>query len=590
MIFSLQKRFLILLLLPVILILLGLGVASFLYARYFLLDQWNLTTRLSLEKTAHQIRMKLDGKREMMGLIAFAEKAGDPTQQFLIQELRDQRGVLAASLETVSGDQVPSEGKELTVAAAEDSVASKSPTESFAGSGGGSEELHGLHDVLPSGMKPIQMDVDSERGYLRLTTGFPSRDKTSSKKLSVTVSLDYLVQHLLQMGLWQGGFACLVAADGTYLAHTDRSQNWPQRLGQTGRALEKEVLKEIKKEDSGTVFGQGSQADIVMGYYRVRTTPWYLILSSQKNSILAPVLRFRYSYLSAVLLSVLCIGFLIRMNTRPVAASIGEIAEAAESVERGDYTVKLSESRSDEIGRLRRRFNRMVAGLKQKELIEQTFGRYVDKKIAQELMSRPEALNLGGEEHLVTILMADLRGFTPIAKKLRPEQVILLLNTFFSRMIPIIEKYRGIIVDFYGDSILVFFNGIEPDVRVGTANAVECATEMQHELALVSEQNLRDGLPALSMGIGIHTGEVIVGNIGSETRAKYGIVGSAVNETHRIQSFADGGKTMISGRTYKLVSDRLEVGPKCEACLKGLEGTLDLYEVREIRLTDLSQG
>ena len=99
---------------------------------------------------------------------------------------------------------------------------------------------------------------------------------------------------------------------------------------------------------------------------------------------------------------------------------------------------------------------------------------------------------------------------------------------------------------------------------------------------------MRDGLPALSMGIGIHSGEVVVGNIGSEARAKYGIVGSAVNETDRIQSFAQGGKTMISGRTYELLSDRLVVGPKCEACLKGLEGTLDLYELREIRGTDLS--
>jgi adenylate cyclase len=276
------------------------------------------------------------------------------------------------------------------------------------------------------------------------------------------------------------------------------------------------------------------------------------------------------------------------MNTKPVANSIGEIAEAAEKVEQGDYTVKLSETRSEEIGRLRRRFNSMVAGLKQKEVIEQTFGRYVDKKIAQELMSRPEALYLGGEEHVVTILMADLRGFTPIASKLRPEQVIRLLNRFFSRMIPIIEKYRGIIVNFHGDSILVFFNGIEPDVRVSTASAIKCATEMQHELALVARQNLQDGLPDLSMGIGIHTGEVIVGNIGSETRAKYGIVGSAVNETDRIQSVAQGGETMISDRTYKLLSDRLVVGPKCEVCLKGLEGTLDLYKVSEIRLTDLS--
>jgi adenylate cyclase len=452
------------------------------------------------------------------------------------------------------------------------------------------DEIHVLHAVPDANPKSIRLDVEPVTGHLSLAALFKSADGASSKKLTAIVSLDYLVERLLQMSQWQSGFACLVASDGTYLAHTDRSQNWPKRLGQAGLALEKEVLKEIQEKNFGTIFGQGAQADIIMGFYRIPTTPWYLILTSQKNSILAPVLRFRYIYLSAVLVSVFCIGLFIRMNTKPVAKSIGEIAEAAERVELGDYTVKLNESRSDEIGRLRRRFNRMVAGLKKKDVIERTFGRYVDKKIAQELMSRPESLRLGGEEHVVTILMADLRGFTPIAKKLQPEQVITLLNRFFSRMIPIIEKHTGIIVDFHGDSILVFFNGIDPDVRVSTSRAITCATEMQHELASVSEQNLRDGLPPLLMGIGIHTGEVIVGNIGSETRAKYGIVGSAVNETDRIQSFARGGKTMISERTYRLVSDLLEVGPKCEVCLKGLEGTLDLFEVRDIHLTDFSPG
>src|SRR5208283_1343654 len=109
MIFSLQKRFLVLLLLPVLLVLSILGLASFLYARSFLLDQWNLTTKLSLEKTAHQIQMRLDEKRGMMELIALAEKKGDPTLSFLIQELKNQGGVLSANLETVSAGEIPTE-------------------------------------------------------------------------------------------------------------------------------------------------------------------------------------------------------------------------------------------------------------------------------------------------------------------------------------------------------------------------------------------------------------------------------------------------------------------------------------------------
>lgn len=282
MIFSLQKRFLVLLLLPVILILSILGLASFLYARSFLLDQWNITTKLSLEKTAHQIRMRLDEKRAMMELIASSEKSGDPTQSFLIQELSKQAGVLAVNLETVSADQPPIDGLKSTASDLPDKIDLNS-----------NDESHDLHDVSPSGVKPIQMDVNSEKGDLTLVTIFSSGDRTSFKKLSVTVSLDYLVQHLLHMSLWQGGLACLVAADGTYLAHTDRSRNWPKTLGQGGHALEKEIQKDMKKRTLVTVLGQGSQADIIMGYYRVPTTPWYLILSSKKTSILAPVLRFR---------------------------------------------------------------------------------------------------------------------------------------------------------------------------------------------------------------------------------------------------------------------------------------------------------
>ncbi len=576
MIFSLQRRFFVLLLIPVTLVLTIVGLASYLYARSFLLDQWNLTTRLSLARTAHEIRMKLDEKREMMKLIVLAEQNGDPAQPFLIEQLRRRQGVTAVTFDTAPVDGAAA-AQENTVSNAN----SGNPPELSVAQGLG--EFHSAHGVESSDGRPVQMNVNAEKGYLTLVTEFPSENGTELRRLSVTVRLDYLVQGLLHASLWQGGFACLVAADGEYLAHTDHTRNWPEKLGQTGRSLEEEVLKEMKNRESGAVFGQGAQADMVMGYYRLPTTPWYLILTAPKNEILSPVLRFRYGYLSAVLAAVLLIGLLIRVNTKPVADSIAEIAEAAEKVEQGDYSVKLSERRADEIGRLGRRFNRMVEGLHQKRIIERTFGRYVDKSIAQELLSKPEALHMGGEEHVVTILMADLRGFTPMAKKLRPDQVIQLLNGFFSRMIPIIEKHKGIIVDFLGDSILVFFNGLEPDVRVGAANAVTCATEMQRELTVVSQDRLPAGLPALSMGIGVHTGEVIVGNIGCETRAKYGIVGSAVNETQRIQAFAQGGQIMITGRTYALLADRLDVGPKCEACLKGIEGTLDLYEVRKLR-------
>ena len=281
-------------------------------------------------------------------------------------------------------------------------------------------------------------------------------------------------------------------------------------------------------------------------------------------------------------MSVLCIGVLISWNTRPIAQSIREISHAAEEVEKGNFSVSVSEDRSDEIGMLKRRFNQMTQGLKQRELIERTFGRYVDGKIAAELLAKPESLQMGGKSRTVTILMADLRGFTHMCEKVSPEDVISMLNRHFSKMITVIEKFEGIIVDFYGDSVLAFFQGAvgnDNDVPARALDAVRCALEMQHELRTLFENELSQDTNKLSMGIGIHTGDVIVGNIGSSTRAKYGIVGSAVNETDRIQSCAQGGAVMISEKTYDILSNTLNVGPKLEVKLKGLEGIRNLYQV-----------
>ncbi len=355
-----------------------------------------------------------------------------------------------------------------------------------------------------------------------------------------------------------------------------------RKLGETGDPIKRQVLKKMKERHFGTVFGEGHPPDWVVGFYKVPTTDWYLILSSRGHVVLDPMVQFRFNYALAGIASLICVGLLIWWNTRPVARSVTEISEAAEKVENGDYSVTVRENRSDEIGRLKRRFNKMIEGLRQRDLIERTFGRYMDKNIAQELMSRPEALHMGGEKRTVTILMADLRGFTQASEKMAPEVVIGMLNRYFARMIAIIDRYRGIIVDFYGDSVLVFFNGLDARLSERASDAVRCAAEMQQQLAVVSQENQEEGLPPLEMGIGIHTGEVVVGNIGSESRAKYGIVGSAVNETDRIQSTAQGGSIIISEQTYALVAGNVDVGPKCQACLKGLEGVRDLYEVRGI--------
>jgi len=431
-----------------------------------------------------------------------------------------------------------------------------------------------------------EWSFDESHNFLAMTETFGGAEEAPAKRIVVTISFESFMKGILEAGQWKDSYACLVKSDGRYLAHTDPWMNTLSRFGDTGDPLEKKVLEEMKTEDFGTVLGEGHPPDRVIGFYKVPGTDWYLLLVSQGNGIMAPIVRFRYTYILAGIICLICVGALIQWSTRPIAQSVTEISKAAEEVENGNFSLQIVEDRSDEIGQLKRRFNQMIRGLKKRDLIEQTFGRYVDRNIAQHLMNRPEALNLGGKKHVVTILAADLRGFTPLAEKLEPEQVIKLLNRHFARMIPLIEKYEGIIVDFFGDSILAFFNGRESDVHAGVASAVNCAFEMQREVTISTEDNEREGLPRLAMGIGIHTGEVIVGNIGTETRAKYGIVGSAVNETDRIQSFAQEGSIIVSENTFAFLPDSVEVGPKCQACLKGFKGTRDLYELRQISQTD----
>jgi class 3 adenylate cyclase len=600
MIFSLQRRFLLLLFFPVVLILVAAGVASFFYARGFLLEQWTASSKLRLEKTAHDIQMRLEEKRELIDLIAESDSMSQPaaTQAFLVDRLRGQEGVLFVNIKVISPEQKRAAQEERPVTPADRSAggAPQAGGPSMPRRHGGQDDVSSIRGAEPrqighmmgrgpgwmarADLRPIWMDWTEGVSYLEMIRDFGGgEDASPTKRLTVGVSFDSFLQHVLHIGQWEGSYACLVSLDGKYLAHTDKNMYGRHRLGSSDNPVDRAILEDMSKREFGTVFGEGHPPDLVASFLRIPTTDWYLVLFSKGDVILAPIVEFRFNYMVAGIIGLILIAVLIRVNTRPVARAVTQIGEAAERVETGDYAVKLDERRSDEIGRLKRRFNRMVVGLKQRELIERTFGRYVDRSVAEELMKNPAALELGGENRVVTILMSDLQGFTEMAGNLKPQQVIHILNRYYSRMIEIIDKYHGIIVDFYGDSVLAFFNGINADTAQRALDATKCALEMQEAVREVSLDNETEGLPRLEMRVGIHTGEVVVGNVGSDARAKYGVVGSAVNETDRIQSYAEAGAVMISERTYEILGDRIVVGSTAKATLKGLSGFRELYRV-----------
>jgi adenylate cyclase len=208
--------------------------------------------------------------------------------------------------------------------------------------------------------------------------------------------------------------------------------------------------------------------------------------------------------------------------------------------------------------------------------IRKTFGRYLTDDVVKSLLESPEGLKLGGERRKITLVMTDLRGFTSMAGGLAPEQVVIVVNRYLGTMVEVIQKYQGTIDGFIGDAIFILFGA--PIQREDDAErAVACAMAMQLAMEGVNTQNRAEELPEVEMGIGIHTGEVVVGNIGSEKRSKYGVVGSHVNLTGRIESYTVGGQVLISEATLHEVGPIVSVAEKMEVTAKGVDKPIAIY-------------
>jgi adenylate cyclase len=212
------------------------------------------------------------------------------------------------------------------------------------------------------------------------------------------------------------------------------------------------------------------------------------------------------------------------------------------------------------------------------QFIRETFGRYTSDDIVGVLLDLPEGLKLGGEKREVTLLMSDLRGFTALAERLEATEVVSLLNHYLSAMVELIHQSGGTIDEIIGDAIFVLFGAplVMPDAA---QRAVRCALEMQKAMRQVNGHNFKQGWPEIEMGIGLHTGEVVVGNIGSTKRSKYGVVGRTVNLTARIESFTVGGQVLVSPTLIHAADGGLILGEEINVHAKGMREPLKCREL-----------
>ncbi len=215
------------------------------------------------------------------------------------------------------------------------------------------------------------------------------------------------------------------------------------------------------------------------------------------------------------------------------------------------------------------------------DFIRKVFGRYISNDVMQRLLYDGDGLTLGGERRVVTILLADIRSFSIISQQLSPEDCVRLLNNYFAVMTNIIMSYQGTVDEFIGDGILAIFGAPLSD-PLHSDHAVACALAMQNAMPEVNRYNLENGLPPIDIGVGINTGPVVVGNVGSEVRTKYGVVGHNVNIASRIESCTVGGQVLASAQTLASMTAKVRYRAELDVDVKGCTDSLKLYDLKGV--------
>ncbi len=261
--------------------------------------------------------------------------------------------------------------------------------------------------------------------------------------------------------------------------------------------------------------------------------------------------------------------------SRPVKA----LAEATKEISQGNYRHRVTLHRNDELGSLAVAFNRMSRQLWKTSLMQKTFGKYVGADVLDMIMANPEIEWLKGHRREVTILLTDIRGFTAFSEGREPEEIVERLNEYLEIATATILHFGGYVDKFIGDAVLGVF-GVPVYHKDHVERGVRASLEIQRALSEAARQG--DNPLLTSVGIGVNTGVAVAGNIGSQVKMEYTVIGDTVNLASRINGLARAGETILSQTVLDYLGDRLAVEPLPPQKLKGKTGAVTLYKLQGI--------
>lgn len=302
---------------------------------------------------------------------------------------------------------------------------------------------------------------------------------------------------------------------------------------------------------------------------------------------LAPVIWLLFALMVtffSIVISLVVSSGIRRSIVYPLSNMVGKMHKASE----GDLSVKATVFTNDEIGQLRASYNTMLDGLKQRDYIKDTFGKFMSLEIAREILEHGK-IDLGGEEVEATILFSDIRNFTAMSEKMSAREVVDFLNDFFSHIVEPILTNHGVVNKYIGDCVMALF-GVPNKIDDHPDRAVLSALAMRKALTTYNRQRRDRGEDPISIGIGIHTGTLISGNIGSKDRLEYTVIGDTVNVASRIESETKnlGCDILISKETHSRLSEEVKNKIRWETCsdvkVKGKDVALTLYKALPLHL------
>ncbi|PJZ68457.1 adenylate/guanylate cyclase domain-containing protein [Leptospira perolatii] len=367
----------------------------------------------------------------------------------------------------------------------------------------------------------------------------------------------------------------VVDAQGKLVAHTDESE------ALSGKDYSKNPLVQFllrNPADNGSQTAEFEGKETLGSFQQLEDGNLAVVSSLEADRAFEAVYRIRRQNLY-ILLSVLSLAFLVVFFfSRTLTVPIINLLSATRQIERGNYRVAIKPVTRDEVGVLTNSFLAMAKGLEEREKIKDTFGKFVNKEIAERALAGD--ISLGGETKEVAVFFSDLRDFTGMAEKMRPSEVVEFLNQYFTEMVECIYLTQGIVDKFIGDAIMAHWGALYSDGN-DTRNAVNAALLMRNALLEFNRIGLQMGRPKARFGCGINTGPVVAGQIGSEKKYEFTVIGDTVNLASRIEYMNKdfGTDILVSESSYLKVQETFYFEKLPAIWIRGKEEPQTLYAV-----------